>query len=71
MKILFIGGTGLISSACSELVVARGYELFVLNRSASTKYSAPNHSTILQKENAKWDGIIEAYERAFPASRGL
>jgi nucleoside-diphosphate-sugar epimerase len=41
MKILFIGGTGLISSACSRLVLERGHELFVLNRSKSTKYSVP------------------------------
>ncbi len=47
MKILFIGGTGLISSACSELAVARGHELFILNRSASTKYSAPQGATLL------------------------
>ena len=47
MKILFIGGTGLISSACSELVVARGHELFILNRSASTKYPVPRGATLL------------------------
>jgi len=47
MKILFIGGTGLISSACSELAVARGHELFILNRSASTKYPAPQGATLL------------------------
>lgn len=41
MKILFIGGTGLISSACSELALSRGYELFILNRSVSTKYPLP------------------------------
>jgi nucleoside-diphosphate-sugar epimerase len=41
MKILFIGGTGLISSACSELAVARGHELYILNRSVSTKYPIP------------------------------
>jgi len=28
MKVLFIGGTGLISSACSELALERGIELF-------------------------------------------
>jgi len=50
MKMLFIGGTGLISSACSELAVERGHELFLLNRSASTKYPAPKHSTILQAD---------------------
>jgi nucleoside-diphosphate-sugar epimerase len=32
MKILFIGGTGTISSACAELAVARGFELTLLNR---------------------------------------
>jgi nucleoside-diphosphate-sugar epimerase len=32
MKVLFIGGTGVISSACSRLAVERGIELFHLNR---------------------------------------
>lgn len=32
MKVLFIGGTGLISSAVSSLVVERGMELYLLNR---------------------------------------
>jgi len=50
MKILFIGGTGLISSACSELAVERGHELFLLNRSASMKYPAPKQATILQAD---------------------
>ena len=35
MKVLFIGGTGVISSACSELAVSRGIELFHLNRGKS------------------------------------
>lgn len=35
MKILFIGGTGVISSACSELCIERGFELYLLNRSRS------------------------------------
>lgn len=48
MKILFIGGTGIISSACAELAVARGHELFMLNRGASTKYSLPDGVTLLQ-----------------------
>ncbi len=47
MKILFIGGTGLLSSACSELAAARGHELFLLNRSASTKYPTPKGAAIL------------------------
>jgi nucleoside-diphosphate-sugar epimerase len=48
MKILFVGGTGLISSACSELAVQRGHELFILNRSASTMYPLPEGATLLQ-----------------------
>lgn len=48
MKILFIGGTGIISSACSNLTVARGHELFLLNRSASKKMPAPEAATVLQ-----------------------
>lgn len=50
MKLLFIGGTGLISSACSELAMERGHELFLLNRSSSAKYPAPKHATVLQAD---------------------
>jgi nucleoside-diphosphate-sugar epimerase len=32
MKVLFIGGTGIISSACTRLAVEQGIELFLLNR---------------------------------------
>ena len=38
MKVLFIGGTGLISSACSELALQRDMDLYILNRGVSTKY---------------------------------
>ena len=32
MKVLFVGGTGLISSACTRLALDRGLEVFLLNR---------------------------------------
>jgi nucleoside-diphosphate-sugar epimerase len=32
MKILFIGGTGVISTAISKLLISQGYELYLLNR---------------------------------------
>ena len=35
MRILFIGGTGIISSACTRLAAERGIELHVLNRGQS------------------------------------
>ena len=47
MKLLFIGGTGLISSACSELAVSRGNELFILNRSISNKHPVPKGAILL------------------------
>jgi len=50
MKILFIGGTGLISSACSDLALKRGHELFLMNRSASTKIPAPVGAIVLQAD---------------------
>ncbi|MCB0277514.1 MAG: NAD-dependent epimerase/dehydratase family protein, partial [Calditrichaeota bacterium] len=37
MKVLFIGGTGIISSACSELALKEGIELFHLNRGQSQR----------------------------------
>lgn len=37
----FLGGTGIISSACSELVLARGHELTLLNRSQSRRPPPP------------------------------
>jgi len=35
MRVLFIGGTGVISSACTELAAERGIELYILNRGRS------------------------------------
>jgi nucleoside-diphosphate-sugar epimerase len=47
MKILFIGGTGLISSACSDLALERSAELFILNRGQSVKYPLPDGAHLL------------------------
>lgn len=47
MKLLFIGGTGLISSACSELAIQRGYDLTLLNRSLSKKHLPPEGARVL------------------------
>lgn len=37
MRILFIGGTGIISSACSELALQRGFSLTLLTRGKSSR----------------------------------
>jgi nucleoside-diphosphate-sugar epimerase len=33
MKVLFLGGTGIISTACAKLAISRGFEVTLLNRS--------------------------------------
>jgi nucleoside-diphosphate-sugar epimerase len=48
LKVLFIGGSGVISSACSWLAVERGIELYVLNRGASAAVRPlPAEATVL------------------------
>ncbi len=37
MRVLFIGGTGIISSACAPLAIERGIELYLLNRGSSAR----------------------------------
>jgi nucleoside-diphosphate-sugar epimerase len=41
MRVLFVGGTGIISSACAQLAVERGMELVLLNRGRSQKLDVP------------------------------
>jgi nucleoside-diphosphate-sugar epimerase len=50
MKLLFIGGTGILSSASATLALARGHELFLLNRSVSRQIPAPEGATVLQAD---------------------
>ena len=47
MKVLFIGGTGIISSACSELAAREGIDLYLLNRGQTVDRPAPIGATVL------------------------
>jgi nucleoside-diphosphate-sugar epimerase len=47
MKILFIGGTGIISSACSRHALKHGYELYLLNRGKTTSRPVPEGAYVL------------------------
>lgn len=47
MKVLFIGGTGIISSASVKLAVARGIDLYVLNRGQSALRPLPPEVKVL------------------------
>ena len=49
MKVLFIGGTGIISHACSELCVKMGHDLYLLNRGQSFR-KPPSGSTIINAD---------------------
>ena len=48
MRVLFIGGSGIISSACSRLAAERDIDLFVLNRGLSQDRPLPAVVTVLR-----------------------
>jgi nucleoside-diphosphate-sugar epimerase len=50
LKVLFIGGTGVISSACTRLAVEAGLDLYVLNRGKSEKRPLPDEVTLLRAD---------------------
>jgi nucleoside-diphosphate-sugar epimerase len=50
LRVLFIGGTGVISSACARVAVAHGIDLFVLNRGRSTDRPLPSGVTTLRAD---------------------
>jgi len=59
MKVLFIGGTGIISSACSEAAIRQGMELYLLNRGRSLR-PAPEGATWLQADIRQPDSVFKA-----------
>jgi nucleoside-diphosphate-sugar epimerase len=50
LRVLFIGGSGVISSACSRVAAGSGIELFVLNRGVSTTRPLPAQVTTLHAD---------------------
>ncbi|MFN2134501.1 MAG: SDR family oxidoreductase [Candidatus Promineifilaceae bacterium] len=46
MKVLFIGGTGIISSACTNLALDKGIDLYLLNRGQSERH-VPDGARVL------------------------
>ncbi|WP_395092492.1 NAD-dependent epimerase/dehydratase family protein [Armatimonas sp.] len=47
MRVLYIGGTGIISSACVEESVRQEHEVFLLNRGSSKRYLPPPGVTVI------------------------
>ena len=71
MRALFIGGTGIISSACAELALARGIEVTVLNRGSTSLRLVPVGTRVLRGDindgaevarvldSASWDVVVD------------
>src|SRR3954468_21439173 len=59
MKVLFVGGTGIISSACTALALEQGIDLYLLSRGETTKRPAPAAARILRADIAK-TGAVQA-----------
>jgi nucleoside-diphosphate-sugar epimerase len=64
MRVLFIGGSGIISSACSWLAVERGIDLVVLNRGASRDRPLPPQATVLRADIRDQAAAREALDGA-------
>ena len=68
MKVLFIGGTGVISSACARLAVERGIELYLLNRGQMTQRPVPEGAHVIHGDIRDPDGVRRALaDHAFDA----
>jgi nucleoside-diphosphate-sugar epimerase len=68
LRVLFIGGSGVISSACSWAAAAQGIELFVLNRGESRDRPLPPQATVLRADVRDPASVREALgERDFDA----
>jgi nucleoside-diphosphate-sugar epimerase len=50
MRVLFIGGTGVISSSCAELALARGIHLTLLNRGRSSTHPVPDGAEVVHAD---------------------
>lgn len=59
MKVLFIGGTGIISSACSPLAIERGFDLYLLNRGQSSR-PVPKGAKVIQGDIRDPESVRQA-----------
>jgi nucleoside-diphosphate-sugar epimerase len=65
LKVLFIGGTGIISSACCRLAVQRELDLHALNRGATQFRPLPSEVTILHgniRDQASVRDVLDDHE---------
>jgi nucleoside-diphosphate-sugar epimerase len=62
LKVLFIGGSGIISSACARVAVERGIDLTVLNRGRTSHRPLPPGATILHADIREPQSVLEKIE---------
>jgi nucleoside-diphosphate-sugar epimerase len=68
LRVLFIGGSGIISSACSRLATERGIDLYVLNRGQTSHRPLPEEATVLHADIRDPDSVTAALgDREFDA----
>jgi nucleoside-diphosphate-sugar epimerase len=60
MKVLFIGGTGIISSACSKLAIEKGIDLYLFNRGNTTSRPIPEGARVIQGDIRDQEGALAA-----------
>jgi len=60
MRVLFIGGSGIISSACSQLAVSRGIDLYLLKRGMPGPRAIPPEATVLRGDIRDPSSVKEA-----------
>jgi nucleoside-diphosphate-sugar epimerase len=60
LRVLFIGGSGIISSACCRLAVQRGLDLYVLNRGATQLRPLPAEVKILHGDIREQASVRQA-----------
>lgn len=61
LRVLFLGGPGIISSACARLAVERGLELTVVNRGVSATRPLPDGAEVLHadvRDPAALQGVL-------------
>src|SRR3954453_784415 len=67
-RILFLGGTGVISAACVRLAVDRGHEVTVLNRGRNADRELPEQEELLRADLRDADALDAALDdRPFDA----
>jgi nucleoside-diphosphate-sugar epimerase len=62
LRVLFVGGSGTISSACSDLAVAHGLDLYVLNRGQSKDRPLPAEATVLHGDIRDPQSVAKAID---------